>query len=145
MRHVRVEVVEFSQSAVHGAVASVRVRGVETLVVLDVDEDVVLLGFGEEVLVFGEELDGGFGDHDVDFALDGVEGDRVVGGVRGEDGDCVSGIEGVDCGFVGLWVAFFGAREGVEAGVEAVVWEGMLWLAPWMGRPSVVEFAHMLP
>lgn len=42
----------------------------------------------EQLLVVFEELDRRFRDKDVDAALDGVQRNRVVGGVRGEDSDC---------------------------------------------------------
>jgi len=68
-----------------------------------------------------EQLDGGLGEEDVDAALDGVEGDGVVGGVRGEDGDGVAGLEAVDGGLVGVRVDLVVGGEGVERGVEPVV------------------------
>lgn len=55
--------------------------------VLDEDEDTVLAGFFEEREVVGKELGCGFGDQDVDLALDGVEGDGKMGWVGGEDCD----------------------------------------------------------
>lgn len=102
--------------------AGVGVSGVEALVVLNVHEDIVLAGFTQEFEVVGEELGGGFGDHDVDAAADGVEGDGVVRGVRGEDCDCGAGGEGVDGGFVGFRVAGGGVGgEGFKGSVEIVV------------------------
>ena len=76
--------------------AGVGVGGVEALVVFDVDEDVVRAGVAEEVLVLGEELDGGFGDEDVDASLYCVEGDWVVGWVGREDCNGITGGEGIN-------------------------------------------------
>lgn len=102
LAHVAVEVAEVAQF--RGPGPGVGVGGVEALVVLDVDDDVVPAGFAEELLVLGEELDGRFGDEDVDAALYGVESYGEVGGVRGEDGDGVAWGEGIDGDFVGVWV-----------------------------------------
>ena len=102
LAHVAVEVSEVAQS--FGPGPGVGVGGVEALVVLDVDDDVVLAGLAEELLVLGEELDGRFGDEDVDAALYGVESDGEVGGVRGEDCDGIARGESIDGGFVGVWV-----------------------------------------
>lgn len=96
----------------------------EAFVVFDVDEDVMLLGFAEEVDVVGEELGCGFGDHDVDAALDGVEGDRVVGGVWREDGYRVARGQSIDGGFIGFGVALIVGRVGCEGCGEVVVGEG---------------------
>ena len=127
LRHVAVKIIKIAQS--FGAGAGVGVGWVEALVVLDVDEDVVGAGFGEEVLVLGEVLDGGFGDEDVDVAADGVEGDGVVGWVGGEDCDGVAGGEGVNGGFVGFWVVGGGVGwEGGEGDVEVVVDRGDVFL-----------------
>ena len=60
LAHVAVEVVEVAEGPCSGA--GVCVGGVEALVVFDVDEDVVLAGLAEEVLVLGEQFDGWFGD-----------------------------------------------------------------------------------
>ena len=54
--------------------------------------------------MLGEELDGRFGEEDVDASLDRVQGDRVVGGVGGEDRDGITGGEGVNGGLVGVCV-----------------------------------------
>jgi hypothetical protein len=77
LTHVAVEVVEVAEGA--GLGAGVRVRRVEALVVLDEDEDAGFAGRFDECEVVGETLGGGFGDQDVVAALDGVEGDWVVG------------------------------------------------------------------
>lgn len=50
-------------------------------------------------------------------ALDGVEGDREVGRVWGEDGDGGALGEGVDGGLVGVWVGLVVGWEGGEGGV----------------------------
>lgn len=121
LRHVRVEVVEFSQTSIDGAIASVGVGGVESLVVLNVHEDIVLAGFLEEMLVFGKELDGGLGDHDMDLTLDGIEGDRVMCWVGSEDCNCIAGTESIDCFLVGFWIPLFITGEGVEAGIQTVI------------------------
>ena len=86
LRHIAVEVVEVAERL--GAVAGVGVCGVETLVVLDVDEDTVLASGGEQRKVVLEQLGCWFGDQDVVAALDGVECDGVVGRVGREDRDC---------------------------------------------------------
>lgn len=92
--------------------------------VFDVDEYVVFAGFGEEMLVFGEEFDGWFGDHYVDFAFDGIESDWVVSWIWSEDCDCVSRAESIDCFLVGFRVTFIIVWERGEVGVEAVVLHG---------------------
>ena len=116
LAHVAVEVVEVAE--VFCAGAGVGVGGVEALVVFDVDEDVVGAGAVEEVLVLGEELEGGFGDEDVDVSFYCVEGYWVVGWVGGEDCDGVTGGEGVDGGFVGVCVTDRGVwREGSKGDV----------------------------
>lgn len=119
LAHVAVEVIEVAQGARFGA--GVGVRGIEALVVLDEDEDAVLFGFLEQVEVVGEELRRGLGDQDVDLALDGVQGDRVVGRVGREDGDGGAGLEGVDGGLVGFRVGLVVGGEGLERDVETVV------------------------
>lgn len=119
LAHVGVEIVEVSQAL--GLEAGVCVGWVVTLVVLDVDEDAVFLCCGEESLVVLEGFDRGFGNEDVDLALDGVEGYRVVRCVWGEDCDGVAGGEGVDGGFVGGGVGLAVCGVGFEGGVEAVV------------------------
>lgn len=68
-----------------------------------------------------EQFGRGFGDENVNPALDGVKRNRVMRGVWGEDGDGAAGGERVDGGLVG-----FGIRGGVggirgEGGVEAIV------------------------
>lgn len=119
LAHVRVEVVEVAEGL--GLCAGVRVSRVEALVVLDEDEDVVPARGFQERNVFGEGLDGGLGDQDVDPALDGVQGDGEVSWVWGEDGDCGAFAEGVDGGFVGVRVGGVVGGEGGEGGVEVVV------------------------
>jgi hypothetical protein len=57
----------------------------------------------------------------VDAALDGVQRDRVVRGVRGEYGDGVAGGERVDGGFVGFRIDLVVGRVRGEGGVEVVV------------------------
>lgn len=111
---------------VDGSEPGVGVGRVVALVVLDVDVYFggLLLGGFEEGEVVGEEFYGGLGYHDVDSALDGVEGYGVVSCVGGEDGDGVTGGEGVDGGFVGVRVDGVVVGEGVEGGVEVVVGEG---------------------
>lgn len=121
LRHVRVEVVELAQAALDCTVACIGVCWVETLVVFNVDEDVVLAGFFEKVLVLFESLDGRLGDHDVDLSLDGIERDRIVSRVRREDGDGIAGTEGIDGSLVGLGVSLIVIGKAREAGVEAIV------------------------
>jgi len=57
----------------------------------------------------------------VDTALNGVEGDGVVGCVWCEDRDCVAGGEGVDGGFVSFRVFGVVRGIGIEGCVEVVV------------------------
>lgn len=57
----------------------------------------------------------------MDLALDGVQRDGEVCGVRGEDGDCGAWLEGVDGGFVGVRVSRVVGGVGGEGDVEAVV------------------------
>jgi hypothetical protein len=52
--------------------AGISIGGVEALVVLDVDKDIILGGCLEQEEVMLKCLDGGLGDQDVDLALDGV-------------------------------------------------------------------------
>ena len=102
LAHVTVEVVEVAEHFCSGS--GIGVGGVEALMVFDVDEDVVGTGVAEELLVLGEMLDGWFGNEDVDASFDCVESYGVVGRVRGEDCDGVTGGQGIDGGFVGVWV-----------------------------------------
>jgi len=57
-------------------------------VVLDVYKNIVLLRQLEELLVVLKQLNCWLCDEDVDAAFDRILSDWVVGGVRGEDGDC---------------------------------------------------------
>lgn len=54
---------------------------------LNINKYVVLLGRLKELLVVLEQFDGWLCDKDVNAALDGVQSDGVVGGVRGENSD----------------------------------------------------------
>lgn len=85
LAHIAVEVVEVTQ--VLGLGPGIRVGRVETLVVLNEDEDAMLSRLFEEVEVVVEELGCGLGDEDVDLALDGIERNGVVRRVRSENGD----------------------------------------------------------
>lgn len=85
LAHVAVEVVEITQVFCLGA--GIGVGRVETLVVLDEDEYAVLPRLLEKVEVVVEELGCGLGDENVDLALNGIEGNGVVGRVGSEDGD----------------------------------------------------------
>lgn len=119
LAHVGVEVVEVAE--VFGLCAGIGIGGVEALVVLDEDENVVFARGLDERDVFGEGLDGGLGDEDVDAALDGVDCDGEVGWVRCEYCDCGTFGESVDGGFVGVGVGGIVGGEGGEGGVEVVV------------------------
>lgn len=119
LAHVGVEVVEVAEG--FGLCAGIGVGGVEALMVLDEDEDVVFARGLDERDVFGEGLDGGLGDEDVDAALDGVDCDGKVGWVGGEDGDCGAFGEGVNGGFVGVGVGGIVGGERGEGSVEVVV------------------------
>jgi hypothetical protein len=59
-------------------------------VVLDVDKNIVLLGFSQKLLVVFKQLDCRLCNEDVDTALDGVKSDWVVGCVGGEYGNFAS-------------------------------------------------------
>lgn len=134
LRHVRVEVVPVAQRL--GLEARVAVGRVEALVVLDEDVDALFLGLARQLDVVLQQLDGRLGDEDVDAALDGVQRDGVVRGIRGEDGDGVAGLEQVDGGLVGVGVDLVVGGEGVEGGVEVVVD---------LGDVSVEMLAYRLP
>ena len=71
--------------------AGVSICGVKAFVVLNIHKYIVLAGFREEVLMFGEVLDRGFRDKDVDAAAYGVESDGVVCCVGCKDRDGVAG------------------------------------------------------
>jgi hypothetical protein len=64
----------------------------------------VLAGLLQESEVVLQQLCGGLGDHDVDFALDGVQGDGEMRGVWSEDGDGTARLQGVNCCLVGVGV-----------------------------------------
>lgn len=83
LAHVGVKVVEVTELL--GPESCVGIGGVVALVMLDVYKDIVLLSLFEELLVVLEQLDGWFCDKNVNAALNGVQSDRVVGGVRSED------------------------------------------------------------
>jgi hypothetical protein len=81
----------------------------------------VLAGLFEEGEVVRQQLCGGLGDHDVDFALDGVQSDGEVGGVRSEDGDGAARLQGVNCSLVGVGIGLVVGGEGLEGNVQAIV------------------------
>ena len=85
LTHVGIEVVEVTELL--SSESGIGVGWVVALVVLDVDEDVVLLGLGEELLVVLKQLDCWLCDEDVDTALDSVQSNGVVSGVRSENSD----------------------------------------------------------
>ena len=89
--------------------------------VLDKDIDAFCGGAGDEFLMMRQELDGGLGEEDVNTALEGVEGDGVVRLIWGEDGDAIARFEGVNGGFVGVWILLIICRERAEGCVEIVV------------------------
>ena len=68
-----------------------------------------------------QQLRSGLGEQDVDLAADGVQGDLVVCGVWREDCDRGTGGQGVDGGFVGLWIDLVVCWVRVEGDVEPVV------------------------
>jgi hypothetical protein len=71
-----------------GFETSVCVGWIKSFVVFDVDEYTVFFGFGEKFEVVSEGFDGRFGYEDMDLSFNGVESNRVVGGVWSEDRDC---------------------------------------------------------
>ena len=83
LAHIGVEVVEIAELL--SPESSIGVGRVVALVVLNVDEDVVLLSLREELLVVLKQLHCWLCDEDVDAALDGVQGNRVVSCVGRED------------------------------------------------------------
>lgn len=85
MTHVRVEVVEITQLLC--PVARIGVCWIVPLVVLNIDKDIVLLRCCKKFLVVLQQLHCGLRDEDVYSALDCIEGDGVVCGIRCEDGD----------------------------------------------------------
>ena len=119
LTHIRVEVVEVTQFL--GLVSGIRVSRIVSFVMFNIDEDPVLLGRGKESLVVLESLDRWLSDEHVDFAFDGVESDRIVGGIWGEDGDGGTGGEGIDGGFVGIGVGGIVRRVRLKGGVEVIV------------------------
>ncbi len=119
LAHVGVEVVEVAE--ILSLCAGIGVGGVEALVVLHEDEDVVFARGLDERDVFGEGLDGGLGDEYVDTALDGVHCNGEVGWVGCENCDGGAFGESVDGGFVGVGVGGIVGGEGGEGGVEVVV------------------------
>lgn len=87
LAHVRVEVVEVAELL--SPESCIRVGRVVAFVVFDVNKDVVLFRLLQKLLVMLEQLDSWLRNQDVDAALDGVQSDRVVSGVRCENGDFV--------------------------------------------------------
>ena len=73
--------------------------------VFDINEDIVLTGFRNEMVVLREVLDSRLCDQNVETATDGVESDGVVCCVWGEDCDGVAGGERFDSSLVGFWIA----------------------------------------
>lgn len=71
-----------------------------------------------------EGLDCRFGYQDVDSSFDSVQGNGVVGCVRGEDRNGVAGGERIDGGLVGFRVFGVVGWVGIEGGVEVVVDKG---------------------
>lgn len=81
---------------------------------LDKDEDSLLLGLANQFLVLFEEFHCGFGDEDMDAALDGVERDGVVSRVWGEDGDGVAGTKTVNGRLVSVRVLLVVGGKGFK-------------------------------
>jgi hypothetical protein len=84
---------------------------------LNVYKNAVGLCSGEEGLVVFEGLDCGFGDQDMDFALDGVESNGVMCRIRCEDGDGISGGQSINGFLVGFSIAFVVGGVGGEGGI----------------------------
>ena len=95
LRHIRVKVVEISEFPGFGL--RVRIRRIETLMMLNEYEDTVDTGLSEEVLVMGEKFGGRLCDQYMDATPYGVQCNRIVSGVRGKYRDSVTRREGVNC------------------------------------------------
>ena len=83
--------------------------------VLNVDEDVVFLCFGEKLLVVLKQLYCRLRDENMDSALNGVQSNWVVSGVWGEDGDFI-----MSAGFQHYWrnqLTGTALRESVNCGL----------------------------
>lgn len=119
LRHVAIKVVEVAELLC--AEAGVGIGWVVALVVLNVHVHAVLFSSLDQSKVVREGLDGGFGNHDVNTALDSIKGYGEVGGIRGEDGDGIAGGEGIDGRLVRFWINGLIVRERVEGGVQVVV------------------------
>jgi len=92
LAHVGVEVVEIAQLL--RPETRISIRRIVSLVVLNVNEDIVFLRSCQKRLMVFQELYRGLRDKDVDSAFDGVQSDRVVSGVRCEDGDYATSMGG---------------------------------------------------
>jgi hypothetical protein len=110
--------------------SSIRVCGVVALVVLNPADDAVLFGQLDELVVMREQLCRGFCDQDVQLALNGILGNRVVGTcvkgekmgkaghkmlltVRSKDDHSCAGLERVDRGLVCHIVVSFAQQKEV--------------------------------
>lgn len=119
LTHVAVKVVEVTKLG--SLSAGVTVGRVEALVVFNVHNYIVLARLSEQIEVVREELGRGLSDENVDLALNGVQSDRVMGGVGCENGDCRAGGKGVNGSFVGFWVGGVVGGKGGEGDIKAVV------------------------
>lgn len=72
---------------------------------LNIDENTLLVSLFNQSEVVLKCLGSRLGDEDVDFALNGVQCDWEMGGVWCEDCDCITRLQGINCGLVGFWVA----------------------------------------
>lgn len=91
------------------------------LVVLNINEDSLLVGLFDQREVVLESLGSRLRDEDVDFALDRIERNWEMRGVWREDCDCITRLQGIDCGLVGLWITHVSGGESSERDVQAVV------------------------
>lgn len=112
LAHVAVKVVEVAQCA--GLGARIPVRRVEPLVVLDEHEDPLLPGCIYQRQVIDQPLCRRLGDQHVVAALNGVQRDRVVRRIWGEDRDGGSTGQRVDRRLVRVRVGLVVGREGGE-------------------------------
>jgi len=87
----------------------------------NIDEDAVLLGCRKKRLVVLESFDGWFGDEHVNLALDSIERNGIVSGIRSEDSDGGTRGQGINCGFVGIGVSGIIGGVRFEGGVEIIV------------------------
>lgn len=98
LAHITIKVVEIA----HGKSlsAGVTISRVEAFVVLDHDNNVMLLSFGNQVLMLCEYLDSGFCHQNMNATLNSIQRDGVVGRVGRENGDGIALLQKSIYGFL---------------------------------------------